>query len=137
MQEPVVAPHDRDQLGFGRGLRLALALVVGDRVVDRRHGDVELALDGVAELKVGARCRRQVHGDAVLLEKALLLRCPDRPIAAAGKHDDLERLCGLRLRLRPARRERSHDYYGPSDTLHILHPFSSVHAIPLAPHGPL
>ena len=104
VQEPVVAAHDGDQLGFGTGLRLALALVVGDRVVDRGHGDIELALDGVAELKVGARRRRQVHGDAVLLEEALFLRRPDRPIAAARKHDDLERLC--RLRLRSARRER-------------------------------
>ena len=94
VQETVVAAHDRDQVGFRGGLRLALAFVVGNRVVDRGHGDVELALDGVAELEVGARRGRQVHGDAVLLEEALLLRHPDRPIAAAGKHDDLDRLCG-------------------------------------------
>ena len=71
-QKAVVAAHEREDVGLRRRRRRALPLHVGDDVVDRGHGDVELAVDQTRELELRVRRRRDLHADAAPSEEPLL-----------------------------------------------------------------
>src|SRR5439155_13048441 len=59
-------------------------------VVDRRHRDVELAVDEIGQLEHRARRGGDFHFEAVLGEESFFLRDPDRPVEAPRKDDHVD-----------------------------------------------
>src|SRR3989475_5982169 len=91
-QEPVVTPHEGEEIRRARHGRLALPFLVGDDVVDGRHADVELSLDQVGELEHRRGRGRELHLEPVACEEPSLLGRPDRPVEPSREHDHLEGL---------------------------------------------
>ena len=104
-EKAAVTAHERDQVGIVRDLRLALALLIGDQVVDQRESQVMPSFEQRRDQKPGARRVRDLHRHAVRLEEALPLRSPDRQVPSAVERDHadgLRRRCSAGLRGRKA-----------------------------------
>ena len=106
-EKPVVDAHHGDEVGIAQRRPVALALLVGDEVVDRGEREVVAAGHQAVDERARARRVRQLDGDVLALEEALALRRPERQVPAAGEGDDAHgrAALGLRLRVR-ARAER-------------------------------
>ena len=118
-QEAGVAAHEGEELRLRPDRRLALALDIGDDVVDGGHGDVELAFGESGHLR--DRTWRRLHGDAdaVLLEQAALLGDVDAPVEAAGEDVDRHLARGLRAR-RPRERQGGAESQGRAPEIKSL-----------------
>src|SRR3989442_14901114 len=90
-EKPVIASYEGEQVGGGPDRPLAVALLIGDDVVDGGDGDVEIAGDEARELDDRVRRRRERDLQTFAGEEAPRLRRPERPVEAAREDDHLER----------------------------------------------
>ena len=94
-QETVIDAHEGKDVGLALGLDRALPFRIGDDIVHRGHGDVELAVDQALHLELRIRRRRHLHRNAPFIEESFVLGDEDRPVEAAREDDDFQCLISL------------------------------------------
>jgi hypothetical protein len=125
-QEAAIAPHECEKIRVVGNLRLALAFLVGDEVVDQRQPDVKLALEQRSHEKSGIRRVGELDRHVLRVEESLALRRPDRQVPAAVERNHAQQCLRADTRRHRAQQAKCTRPANPHDA-------NPPHACPVIP----